>query len=309
MSDRSERTSELSFDGRVAIVTGSGTGIGAAHARLLASRGAAVVVNDLADDEAHAVAEAITAAGGKAVAVASDIADEEGADAAVAAAIATFGRIDIVVNNAGVLRSSPFAEMTATLWDRVVAVNLRGTFLVTHAAWPHLARQGYGRVVSTTSNSGLLGVAESSAYSAAKAGIWGLTRSLSLEGEQLGIRVNAIAPMAFTAMSSASKIAPASWRNGQGDDWSRRLDVGQVSPVVAWLAHEDCALTGQVLSAVGGRVARFAMRVTDGFDVDELTPELVRDHETELLADETGTEFGAASEEARAMHRRLMPRR
>ena len=210
------------------------------------------------------------------------------------------------MNNAGVLRSSPFSDMSVDLWDRVVAVNLRGTFLVTHAAWPHLAEQGYGRVVSTTSNSGLLGVAESSAYSAAKAAVWGLTRSLSLEGGPLGINVNAIAPMAFTAMSAASKIAPASWRNGEGDDWSRRLDVEQVSPVVAWLAHEDCDVTGQVLSAVGGRVARFAMRVTDGFDVDELTPELVRDHEPDLLADDPGTEFRAASDEARAMHRRLM---
>ena len=245
--------SDLRFDDRVAVVTGAGTGIGAAHARLLASRGAAVVVN-----------------------------------------------------NAGVLRSSPFADMSVDLWDRVVAVNLRGTFLVTRAAWPHLARQGYGRVVSTTSNSGLLGVAESTAYSAAKAAVWGLTRSLSIEGEPLGISVNAIAPMAFTAMSAASKIAPASWRSGAGDDWSRRLDVGQVSPVVAWLAHEECTLTGQVLSAVGGRVARFAMRVTDGFDVEELTPELVRDHEADLLADDPGTEFRAASDEARAMHRRLM---
>jgi len=300
---------ELRFDGRVAVVTGGGTGIGAAHARLLASRGAAVVVNDLAAEDALGVADAINLAGGQAVAVASDIADEIGANASIDAAINTYGRIDVVVNNAGVLRSSPFGDLSVDLWDRVVAVNLRGTFLVTHAAWPHLAKQGYGRIVSTTSNSGLLGVAGSSAYSAAKAAVWGLTRSLALEGAPLGIGVNAIAPMAFTAMSAASKIAPASWRNGEGDDWSRRLDVDQVSPVVAWLAHENCTLNGQVLSAVGGRVARFAMMVTEGFDVDELTPELVRDHESELAAEDTGTEFRAASEEARAMHRRLMGRR
>lgn len=300
---------QLRYDGRVAVVTGGGTGIGAAHARLLASRGAAVVVNDLGEDDARSVAEAITLAGGQAVAVASDIADEAGANATVDAAIDTFGRIDIVVNNAGVLRSSPFGELSVDLWDRVIAVNLRGTFLVTHAAWPHLAKQGYGRIVSTTSNSGLLGVAGSTAYSAAKAAVWGLTRSLSLEGAQVGIGVNAIAPMAFTAMSAASKIAPASWRSGEGDDWSRRLDVEQVSPVVAWLAHEDCTMNGQVLSAVGGRVARFAMLVTEGFDVDELTPELVRDNELDLLANDDGTEFRAASEEARAMHRRLMGRK
>jgi NAD(P)-dependent dehydrogenase (short-subunit alcohol dehydrogenase family) len=300
--------SELRFDGRVAVVTGGGTGIGAAHARLLAGRGAAIVVNDLAHDEARSVADDITSAGGQAVAVVGDIADEAGAQAAVDAAIETFGRIDIVVNNAGVLRSSRFTDLSVDTWDRVIAVNLRGTFLVTHAAWPHLAQQGYGRIVSTTSNSGLLGVAGSSAYSAAKAAVWGLTRSLALEGAQLGIGVNAIAPMAFTAMSAASKIAPAAWRSGEGDDWSRRLDVDQVSPVVAWLAHEACTLNGQVLSAVGGRVARFALLVNEGFDVDRLTPELVRAHESDLFTDD-GTEFRAASEEAQAMHRRLMGRR
>lgn len=301
--------SELRFDGRVAVVTGSGTGIGASHAQLLAERGAAVVVNDLDGDAAQTVVDAITSAGGRATAAIADIATEDGAGAIVAAALERFGRVDIVVNNAGLLRSTPFADMTVDLWDRIVAVNLRGTFLVTHAAWPHMAEQGFGRIVSTTSNSGLLGVAGSSAYSSAKAAIWGLTRSLSLEGRELGINVNAIAPMAYTAMSAASKIAPKAWQSGEGDDWSRRLDVAQVSPVVAWLAHDDCTLNGQVLSAVGGRVARFALRVTDGFDADRLTPEAVRAHEADLLlADDVGSEYGAAFEEGKAMHRRLMRR-
>ena len=300
--------SDLRFDGRVAVVTGGGTGIGPAHARLLASRGAAVVVNDLDEAAARGVADEITAAGGRAVAVISDIATEPGAAAVIGAAVDGLGRVDIVVNNAGVLRSSPFSDMTVELWDRIIAVNLRGTFLVTHAAWQHMAAQGYGRIVSTTSNSGLLGVAGSSAYGSAKAAIWGLTRSLSLEGRELGINVNAIAPMAYTAMSAASKIAPKAWQTGEGDAWSRRLDVAQVSPVVAWLAHEECELNGQVLSAVGGRVARFAMRVTEGFDAEALTPELVRDHESDLLADDPGAEYRAAFEEGRDAHRRLLPR-
>jgi NAD(P)-dependent dehydrogenase (short-subunit alcohol dehydrogenase family) len=161
-------------------------------------------------------------------------------------------------------------------------------------------------VVSTTSNAGLLGVAGSTAYAAAKAAIWGLTRSLALEGAELGIHVNAVAPMAYTAMSAASKIAPQAWKTGEGDAWSRQLDVARVSPVVAWLVHEECALTGQVLSAVGGRVARFSLRVTDGFDVDELTVEDVRDRHAELIDDgDHGEEYRTAFEEGRALHRRL----
>lgn len=299
-------TGELRFGGRVAVITGSGTGIGASHARLLATRGASVVVNDVDGEAARAVAAEICAAGGSAATHVSDIATESGAASLIASALDRFGRLDIVINNAGLLRSAPFDDMTPDLWDRVVGVNLRGTFLVTHAAWPHLAAQGYGRVVSTTSNSGLLGVAGSSAYAAAKAGVWGLTRSLALEGAELGIHVNAIAPIAFTAMSMQSKITPKAWQTGEGDEWSRRLNTAQVSPVVAWLAHEDCALTGNVFSAAGGRVARFAMRVTEGFDVEHLTIEDVRNHEIELLADDRGTEYLAAFEEGRDLHRRLL---
>ena len=299
-------TGELRFDGRVAVITGSGTGIGASHARLLAARGASVIVNDLDGAAARAVADEICAAGGSAATHVSDIATESGAASLIASSLDRFGRLDIVINNAGLLRSAPFDDTTPDLWDRVVGVNLRGTFLVTHAAWPHLAAQGYGRVVSTTSNSGLLGVAGSSAYAAAKAGVWGLTRSLALEGAELGIHVNAIAPIAFTAMSMQSKIAPKAWQSGEGDEWSRRLNTAQVSPVVAWLAHEDCALTGRVFSAAGGRVARLAMRVTEGFDLERLTIEEVRNHEPELLAGDHGSEYRAAFEEGRDLHRRLL---
>jgi NAD(P)-dependent dehydrogenase (short-subunit alcohol dehydrogenase family) len=298
---------ELRFDGRVAVVTGAGTGIGAAHARLLAARGACLVVNDLDGEAARTIVAEIEANGGRAVAVPADISQVDHANAIVAAAIDAFDRIDVVVNNAGLLRAAPFGELDVDVWDQVIAVNLRGTFLVTREAWPHFVHQGYGRVVSTTSNSGLLGIPGSSAYASAKAAVWGLTRSLALEAEEHGIAVNAVAPMAYTALSAASKIAPEAWRTGEGDAWSRRLDTALVAPVVAWLAHEQCTLNGQVLSAVGGRVARFAMRVTDGFDRDQLTIEDVRDHEAELLdGDDVGTEYRAAFEEGRAMHRRLL---
>ena len=300
---------ELRFDGRVAVVTGAGTGIGAAHARLLAARGASVVVNDLDGDAAQAIVAEIGLAGGRAEAVQGDVADVDDAGAIVTAAIDTFGRVDVVVNNAGLLRASPFGELDIDVWDQVIAVNLRGTFLVTRSAWPHFVQQAYGRVVSTTSNSGLLGIPGSTAYASAKAAVWGFTRSLALEAEEHGVAVNAVAPMAYTAMSASSKIAPETWRTGEGDAWSRRLDTAFVAPVVAWLAHEQCALNGQVLSAIGGRVARFAMRVTDGFDRDQVTIEDVRDHEAELLdVDDVGAEYRAAFEEGRAMHRRLLGR-
>lgn len=300
---------ELRLDGRIAVVTGAGSGIGAAHARLLAARGASVVVNDLDSGAADAVVEEIAAANGRAVAHHSDISTEHGAASLVGTATSVLGGLDIVVNNAGLLRSSPFAELDVQTWDHVVAVNLRGTFLVTHAAWPHLAAQRHGRVISTTSNSGLLGVAGSTAYASAKAGVWGLTRSLALEGAELGIGVNAVAPLAYTSMSAASEVAPDSWRTGEGDQWSRRLDARHVAAAVVWLAHEHCTLNGQVLSVAGGRVARFALHVTDGFDRDELTPEHVRDHEADLLADEHGAEYRTAAAEGRDLHRRLLRRR
>jgi len=302
--------SALRFDDRVAVVTGAGTGIGAAHARLLAERGCAVVVNDIDADAARVTVDELVAAGGRAAASHDDISTPDGAAGLVATATDRFGGLDTVVNNAGVLRSVPFGEMDVETWDLVLSVNLRGTFLVTRAAWPHLIERGSGRIVSTSSNSGLLGIPGSSAYASSKAAIWGLTRVLALEGAEFGIQANAIAPMAFTAMSAASKAAPESWRSGEGDAWSRRLDVGHVAATVAWLAHPDCSLTGQVLSTAGGRVARFALRTTDGFVADDLTPEHIRDHEADLLLpDDIGAEYRAASEESRDLYRRLVPRK
>ena len=301
---------QLRFDGRVAIVTGAGTGLGRSHALLLASRGATVVVNDLDAPDASAAAEtavaAIHDAGGSAIVHLADVSTVDGANGLVAAALDRFGRLDIVVNNAGLLRAADFAEMTAELFDRVVAVNLRATFLVAHAAWTPMSAAAYGRIISTTSNSGLLGTAGSTAYAAAKAGVWGLTRSLALEGRKLGINVNAIAPIAFTAMSMTSRIAPAAWRSGEGDAWSRRLDVGLVSPAVAWLAHPDCTLTGQVLSVAGGRVARFAMGLTTGFDSPALTVEDMRDNEAELLSGDAVDFYRRAADEGTELRARLL---
>ncbi len=306
---------ELRFDGRVAVVTGSGGGVGRQHALLLAARGASVVVNDIggfdgvADrprGEADAVVDEIRSRGGQAVACSSSITDPEGAAEIVACALDTYGRLDVLVNNAGILRSCDFADMTIELWDEVIDVNLRGAFLVTRAVWPTMIAQGYGRVVSTTSNSGLLGVPGSSAYATSKAALWGLTRVLALEGAEYGVHANAVAPIAFTEMSRQSRAVPASWRDGDGDEWAQRLDPAQISPVVAWLTHEDCTLNGEVLSAAGGRAARFFMGLTHGHAEDTLTIEAVRDHEADIVNVEDFDVLPRAFEEGRRLRRRLL---
>jgi NAD(P)-dependent dehydrogenase (short-subunit alcohol dehydrogenase family) len=301
----------LSFAGRVAIVTGSGTGVGRAHALLLAQRGASVVVNDVpvADGlgSTQSVVEEIRTRGGNAIACEVDLTAPGGANTLIDTAVQQFGRIDIVINNAGVLRSVDFADMTAEIFDFVLGVNLRATFLVSQAAWPHMLTQKYGRILSTTSNSGLLGTAGSTAYAAAKAGVWGLTRSLALEGREHGINVNAIAPIAFTAMSMTSRIAPPAWRSGEGDEWAHRLDPALISPAAAWLVHEDCALNGQVLSVAGGRVARFFMGLTEGFTSDTLTIEDVRDRSDGLfVTDEPFEVLPRALDEGKKLRRRLL---
>ena len=239
----------LRFDGRVAIVTGAGRGMGREHALLLAHRGAAVVVDDISG--ADVVVDEIRAAGGTALAHTVGIAAADDAEAVVTAALDRFGRVDVVVCNAGILRSADIVDTTDELWDDVLGVNLRGAFMVARAVWRPMAAEGYGRVVFTSSNSGLLGVPGSSAYAASKAALWGLTRVLALEGEVLGIHTNAVAPLAFTAMSAGSRAVPESWRSGEGDAWAARLSPAMVSPVVAWLGHEDCTLNGEVLSAGG----------------------------------------------------------
>jgi NAD(P)-dependent dehydrogenase (short-subunit alcohol dehydrogenase family) len=301
-------TAELRFDGRAVIVTGAGAGIGAAHARLLASRGASVLVNDVDSAAVRAVVEEISVSGGSAATSSASVATEEGAQSIVESAIESFGRLDAVVNNAGLLRSSPLTSLTMDEWSVILAVCLTGPMLVTRAAWPHLAASGSGRVVMTTSNSGLLGIPGSSAYASAKAGLWGLVRVLAIEGEESGIAVNGLAPMAYTAMSARSRIAPKAWRDGTGDEWSRRLDVNFVAPVAAWLCHQSCPLTGEVLSAAGGRVARYFMGLTRGFASDVLTVEEIPANLRTILDSAEHAVLRRASEEGRDLHRRLIPR-
>jgi NAD(P)-dependent dehydrogenase (short-subunit alcohol dehydrogenase family) len=276
---------DLGFDGRVAIVTGAGNGLGRAHARLLAARGAQVVVNDLggAVDGAGAspgpaatVAREIEDAGGVALANTDTVATPGGGRALVDAAVEAFGGVDILVNNAGILRDRAFHNLTPDELDPVLDVHLRGSFFVTVPAWRVMRERGYGRVVFTSSASGILGNFGQANYGAAKMGVVGLTRVLAIEGSRHGIRVNAIAPMARTRMTG-----------GLLGDMHDRLDPELVSPVAAWLAHERCSVTGEVFTVGGGRVGRMFVGVTPGYFDPGLTIEDVDAHLDEIR-DEAG---------------------
>jgi NAD(P)-dependent dehydrogenase (short-subunit alcohol dehydrogenase family) len=193
---------ELRFDGEVALVTGAGRGIGRGHALELARRGAQIVVNDADGPVAKAVADEISAAGGQAVASHDSVATPAGGAAVVDHALDAFGQLDIVVSNAGILRDKSFGQLTPDLVDAVLDVHLRGAFHVLIPAWRHMKQRGYGRIVTTTSASGLFGNFGQANYGAAKAALVGLTRVLAVEGRTIGINVNAVAPAAATRMNA-----------------------------------------------------------------------------------------------------------
>ncbi len=268
--------SEVGFEGRVAIITGAGGGLGRQHALLLASRGAQIVVNDLGGavdgtgssaGPAQQVVEEIEALGGAAVADGNSVASPEGAEAMVKTALDAFGRVDIVINNAGILRDKSFKNMTQDLWDAVIAVHLTGAFNVTRAAWSHFCEQSYGRIVSTSSAAGIFGNFGQANYGAAKMGIVGLTRVWAQEGAKYNIRANAIAPVARTRMTEEI-LGPL----------VEKVDPALVSPVVAYLASEDCPVNGEIYSVGAGRVSRIFIAEAPGYFKKDLTVEDVRDN-------------------------------
>jgi NAD(P)-dependent dehydrogenase (short-subunit alcohol dehydrogenase family) len=268
---------QIDFEGRVAVVTGAGGGLGRSHALLLASRGAKVVVNDLGGNRAGEgggsemadnVVREIQDAGGEAVANYDGVHTWEGGQAIVQSAIDAFGRIDIVVNNAGILRDVSFAKLEEAQLDMVLKVHLYGGFHVARAAWPHLRENGYGRVINTTSGSGLYGNFGQSNYSAAKLGLVGLTRTLAIEGAKYGITSNVIAPVAASRMTE--DIMPP--------QLLERLEPEYVSPLVAYLASEACTDTGRIYSVGGGYMARVAILEGEGATFDGVpTPDDVAD--------------------------------
>lgn len=269
----------LDFTGRVAIVTGAGQGLGRRYAIDLARRGAHVVVDDVAaavdgtatgTNPADAVVDEIRAAGGTAVAEHTSVADPAGGQAIVDRAVAEFGRLDILINNAGIARTNEFADV---LYADVLAslhVHLLGAFHTLLPAWRRFREQGEGCVVNTTSAVGMFGQRRSSVYAAGKMGVVGLTRVLALEGAAHGIRANAIAPVARSRMA--------------GDVYGpldAKLDPAFVSAVVLALAHPSSTVTGEVVSAGGGRMARLIVAATEGF----FTPDLDDDTAARQLAD------------------------
>jgi NAD(P)-dependent dehydrogenase (short-subunit alcohol dehydrogenase family) len=268
---------DLGYDGKVAIITGAGGGLGRSHALELARRGALIVVNDLggsvdgsggAHTAAEQVVQEIKDAGGEAVPNFDSVATPEGGKAIVQTAIDAFGRVDIVINNAGILRDKSFHNLDPDLLNPVLDVHLRGAFYVTQPAWVHMREQGYGRIVNTSSGAGVFGNFGQANYGAAKMGLVGLTRVLAVEGAKFNIKANAIAPVAKTRMTE-DLLGPI----------ADQLGPEYVTPVVAYLAHEECEVSGEVYSCGGGHVARVFLGVTPGFTKkDDLTVEDIRDN-------------------------------
>ena len=279
--------SEIRFDGRVAIVTGAGGGLGREHALLLASRGAQVVVNDLggAPDgtgqgrtPADQVVEEIEAAGGTAVANYDSVATPAGGESIVRSALENFGQVDIVINNAGILRDKSLAKLSPEELELVLDVHLKGAFYVSQPAFRAMKERGYGRLLFTTSAAGLFGNFGQSNYAAAKLGLVGLCRVLSLEGAKYEIRANVIAPLARTRMTE-----------GLLGKLGERLDPAQVCGLAAYLVSEECPLSHRVFSVGGGQIARVFIGLSEGwFAGRDRVPsvEEVRDHMDEILSTE-----------------------
>lgn len=293
---------DVRFDDRVAIITGAGGGLGRQHALLLASRGAAIVVNDLGGNTdgtgsgtsmAELVCKEIEAAGGKAVPNYDSVTTPEGGEAITKTALDNFGRVDIVINNAGILRDKSFANLEPANLDAVLDVHLRGAFFVTQPAFRVMKEQQYGRIVSTASAAGVFGNFGQTNYGAAKMGIVGLSNVLAVEGKKYNITSNVIAPLAKTRLTE-DLLGPL------GD----KLQPEQIAGLVAYLVSEECTLTHEIFSVGGGRVARVFVGLAKGWVKgagETPTIEEVRDNLEQIMDTEGFTIPTSAQDELMAL--------
>jgi NAD(P)-dependent dehydrogenase (short-subunit alcohol dehydrogenase family) len=285
----------IRFENRVAIDTGAGTGLGRSHALALAARGARVLVNDVgasvrgegqSSDAAQAVVAEIEAAGGVAMADATNVTDAEAVAAMVKRVLAAWGRVDILVNNAGILRDRTFANMDLDDFRAVLDVHLMGSVHCTKAVWEPMRERKYGRVVFTTSSSGLYGNFGQANYATAKAGLVGLMNVLHLEGAKYGIRVNALSPVAATRMTEQN-VPPAA---------ARLVQPQEVTPGLVFLVSED-APSGVILTAGAGSFARAMTYETEGIYLapDERTPETIAERFADISDPEGQRVMGSAN--------------
>lgn len=283
---------EMRFDDDVVIITGAGRGLGREHALAFAQRGAAVVVNDIGVESdgdggsaavAQAVVDEIIALGGRAVSDTHSVASADGAQAVVRAALNAFGKVTVLVNNAGIIGFATLEQIDDDSWRRMMAVTLDGAFQMAKAVWPHFVAQRHGRIISTTSNAGFAGNETLVHYGAAKLGVAGFTKALAQEVGDTGITVNAIAPMAITRMNRDAFFSGA---NVEGDDWQDDIRQGKapmgpasaVSPTVLWLAHRTTTVNGDIYSTSSGKVGRVGFVVGEGYFNPGHAPEDLRDN-------------------------------
>lgn len=277
---------ELRFDNRVAVITGAGRGLGAAYAVLLAEKGASVVVNDpgvsvdghgVDAAPADEVVREIKAKGGRAVACAESVATPQGGRAIIQTALDQYGRIDILIHNAGNVRRGTLKEITHEDFNAVLDVHLHGAFNVVRPAFPVMCKNGYGRIVLTSSIGGLYGNQQVANYCTSKAGLIGLSNVVALEGMAEGVKCNVIIPAAVTRLA-------------QGRDTSAYppMQPELVAPTVAWLAHESCSITGEMLISIAGRIARAVIAETPGvyrpsWTIEEVGEQMSAIRNTETL--------------------------
>jgi NAD(P)-dependent dehydrogenase (short-subunit alcohol dehydrogenase family) len=293
--EEGEMTERISLEGRVAVVTGAGRGLGRAYVELLAERGARVVVNDLGTDVsgfgkdstiAEQVADLIRTRGGEAIANDSDIATPEGGSDLIATAIEHFGRVDLLVNNAGICGSQLFEDATPDAFDHYWRVHVGGPVNTVKAAWPHMVVQHHGKIILTTSVSGLFGLRGQATYAAAKCAVVGLMRILAIEGAEHGILVNTISPVAYTRMH------PAAGSRTPEAEGRRTKPVEAVAPAIVWLASDRCSETNSIYNVTAGAIQRIAIVMGPGFYDPHLTPESIAENSAQLESIEGFSEPG-----------------